>query len=209
MREETNQVREGLQHLYRAPFLEKPKEPPVQPILDELAIRADDVIVELGAGEGHFTLPIARQLETLTGRGIAFACDFSKSLVGSLDRKAVAEGVDDHVRTVCLNEVRPRTLPFEDERVDSVLAVNFLQYLADPVPYLKEVARVLAPCGNLVVVDWQKTSKTPQTDSSSKGITPDDLYPMMESAGLEANLRLELDGYDWAIRVIKPIVIFI
>jgi ubiquinone/menaquinone biosynthesis C-methylase UbiE len=209
MREEIKQVREGLQHLYRAPFLEKPKVPPVQPILDELAIRADDVIVELGAGGGHFTSPIARQLETSAGQGIVFACDFSKSLVESLEQKAIAEGVDDHVRAVCLDEFKPRTLPFEDERVDSVLAVNFLHYLADPVPYLREVSRVLAPCGNLVVADWQKTSKTPPTDSASRRVTPDDLYPMMESAGLEANLLLELDGYEWAIRVIKPIVVFI
>lgn len=209
MREEIKQAKEGLHHLYRASFLEEPKIPRIKPILDELAIRMDDVIVELGAGGGHLTLPIARQLETLAGQGIVFACDFSKALIESLGRKAIAERVDERVRAVCLDEVKPRTLPFEDERVDIVLAVNFLQYLADPVPYLKEVARVLTPCGNLVIADWQKRSKRSSAEPAAKRITPDDLHPMMENAGLEADFQLELDGYEWALRVIKPIVFFV
>ena len=209
MREEIKQVRVGLHHLYRAPFLQKPKVPPVRPILDELAIRTDDVVVEFGSGDGHFTLPIARQLEALAGRGIVFACDFSKGLVESLEQKAIAEGVDDHVRAVCLDEIKPRTLPLEDERVESVLAVNSLQYLADPVPYLKEIARVLAPCGYLLIADWQKPFEARRKEASSRGLSPVELYPMLETAGLEANLRLELDGYVWAIRAVKPIVIFI
>jgi len=209
MREEIRQVREGLRHLYRAPFLEEPEMPFVQPILDELGIRVNDVIVELGAGKGLFTLPIARRLDTLAGRGVVFVCDYSESLLESLEQKVIADRVDEHVRPICLDKVKPKTLPFKDEQVDIVLAVNFLQYMEGPVPYLQEVFRILAPCGNLLIVDWQNKSNKRLLKSEMRVSKPDDIYLMLEKEGFDTHLQLYFDGINWAIRGVKPVIIFI
>jgi hypothetical protein len=47
--------------------------PTIQPILDTLAIQPDDVIVEIGAGDGRFSMPITRQLKKAGGSGVVFA----------------------------------------------------------------------------------------------------------------------------------------
>lgn len=44
-----------------------------------------------------------------------------------------------------------RRLPFRDGIADAVTALNVLYHLPDPVPALREVARVLRPGGSLVV----------------------------------------------------------
>lgn len=207
MREEMRHTREGLDHLYRAPYLRGPEVPPVRPLLEELALRADDVVVELGSGNGHFTLPIARHFEEEKGKGVVFGCDFSRPLVDDLDKNATAEGVAEHVRTICLGDIRPRTLPFEDECVDLVLSVNTLQYLADPVPYLREIARVLVPCGAVWIADWRGGSMSIDNDNNTeKGLMAEQLDPMLERAGLEPNIRLEPSGYSWVVRAVRPIV---
>jgi SAM-dependent methyltransferase len=206
MREEIIHTREGLERLYRAPYLRGPEVPPVRPLLEELALRADDVVVELGSGAGHFTLPIARHFEEEKGKGVVFGCDFSRPLVDDLDKNATAEGVDEHVRAICLADIRPRTLPFDDECVDLVLSVNALQYLANPGPYLREIARVLVPCGGLLIADWREPVSVNDGGSTEKGLTAEQLRVMLEDTGLEFNVGLELTGYSWVVQALRPIV---
>ena len=54
--------------------------PTVQPILDTPAIQPDDVIVEIGAGDGRFTMPIARQLKKSGGSGCLYLRFFRDTL---------------------------------------------------------------------------------------------------------------------------------
>ena len=206
MREEIIHAREGLERLYNASYLGELKAPPVQPVLEQLALRADDVVVELGSGNGHFTLPIARRFEEEQGRGVIFGCDFSRSLVDDLGAKAAAERVDVHLRAVSLGDILPETLPFADASVDMVLSVNVLQYLADPRPYLREIARVLVPGGGMLVADWREPVPSRSGDNREKGRTPEQFYSMPAEVGLESILPLELSGYFWAVQAVRPIV---
>jgi SAM-dependent methyltransferase len=207
MREETKHVREGLERIYQAPYLETREAPAARPLVDELSLDKDDVVLELGVGAGHFTLPVARRLEALRGLGVIFACDFSKALVEQLEGEAVAEGLARRVRAICLDDIAAKKLPFSDGRVETVLAVNTLQYLPDPIPYIEEIARVLVPFGTLLIADWQEPSALSAGVKPPRAGGPDDLYTMLSTAGLETVFRLELKGYTWVIRATKPIVV--
>ncbi len=207
MKPEKIDLQDGLRPLYRTSSLGELEMPPVQPIVDALILQRDDVIVEIGAGTGHYTLPIARHLHALGGAGIIYACDFSKSAVEGIDKDAAARGVTAHVRTACLSAVGPRCLPFADEQIQSVLVVNTLQYLADPAPYLADIARILAPCGGLLIADWKRDEHHSQGKPSGNGIAPEALYSLLDRVGLDVHDRLNMDGYSWAVRAMKPLVL--
>ena len=208
MKPEKIVVQDGLSQLYRTGSLGELEVHPVQPILDALIIQRDDVIAEIGACAGHYTLPIARHLRALGGPGIIYACDFSKTALEGIDKDAAARGVAAHVRTVCLCAVGPRCLPFADEQIQSVLVVNTLQYLADPAPYLADIARILAPCGSLLIADWRRDQHHSHGKSSGAGIAPEALYSWLDRVGLDVHLRLNMEGYSWAVRAMKPLVLY-
>jgi SAM-dependent methyltransferase len=195
MKPEKKVVHDSLRPLYRTGSLEGLEVPPVQPILDALTIQRDDVIVEIGAGTGHYTLPIARHLHVLGGPGIIHACDFSKIAVEGIDKDAAARGVAAHVRTIA------------DEQVQSVLVVNTLQYLADPAPYLADIARILVPCGSLLIADWKQDHHHFQSKPSGPGIAPEALYSLLDGVGLDVHDRLNMEGYSWAVRAMKPLAL--
>lgn len=206
MQDEKTSVKEGLARIYRADYLSEPALPPTRSILDALFICADDVIVELGAGDGRFALPIARRLDALEGRGLIFACDFSKPLVDSLAWKASAEGVDAHVRSLCLEDIRPGALPFENGRVETVLAVNFLQYLKDPLPYIAEIVRIVADGGSLLTADWKTLSSVDAAPAPFAEFSVNYLSSLLNDFGMDA-LPVSGAGYNWMLRAVKPIAI--
>jgi ubiquinone/menaquinone biosynthesis C-methylase UbiE len=55
-----------------------------------------------------------------------------------------------------IRQARVQALPFPDERFDSVICIEVLRYLPDPVPCILEMARVLKPGGLCLatVVPW-------------------------------------------------------
>ena len=182
--------------------------PPVAPVLRELAPKANDIIVELGAGRGHFSLPIAGRLDALKGDGMVFAFDTSPTTVHRISQQARERGLNEHLQAACLNEVRPDRLPFEDDSVDSLLAVNTLQHLADPIPYLREMNRVLTPYGTLLIAEWQRASnRSHRGPVSPFGLLPEQMLRLLEEVGLGACLQIDLDGYAWAVRAVKSFVV--
>ena len=46
------------------------------------------------------------------------------------------------------------SLPFEHEQFDVVVSCNAFHYFRDPVAALREMRRILAPGGRLVITDW-------------------------------------------------------
>jgi SAM-dependent methyltransferase len=206
MRQEIENAKESLRRFYNAEYLYETMIPPVRSILEALCLQPDDIIVDFGSDVGHFSLPIASYFEKAGGSGVVFAFDFTKEFIETLDKRAASQGLDIHIRTVCLSEVMYHTLPLADECVESVLAVNSIHYLPDPVPYLQEIARILKPCGSLLMADWKHGINGDSTAITSPPISPDDLYPKLEAAGLDAHISFNLDGYTWGIRAMKPIV---
>jgi ubiquinone/menaquinone biosynthesis C-methylase UbiE len=107
--------------------------------------RADDHVVDLGAGTGLLTLALAPRVQELT------AVDISERMLERLDDKAAADG---------LNNVEPlvadlRRLPLEDECATLVVSNYAFHHLDDPGKELAlaEARRILRPGGRLVICD--------------------------------------------------------
>ena len=193
----------GLLKLYRAPWLLNTTSPDVQAIMQEMRVQPDDVIIELGAGDGRYTRPIARRLEKRSGAGVIFACDFSRRLVDSLSNAINAEEIDVHARAMCLGDVPSNTLPFEDESANTVLSVNAVQYLGNPMAYLKEIRRVLKPDGVLLIGDRQSDANDDSQGHSAKEQV-EIVLSILDDIGINTGGQISLDGFDWVIRAVRP-----
>lgn len=104
-----------------------------RPLLDLLAPRAGERILDLGCGDGRLTLEAAAGGARLTG------VDLSPDLA----QDARARGLDVQVADAA-------ALPYPDASFDAVLSNAALHWMTAPEPVLGEVARVLKPGGRFV-----------------------------------------------------------
>lgn len=97
-------------------------------------------VLDLATGSGDLALAIARQLPQAEITG----ADFSAEMLAVARRKGLR-------RTVIADALQ---LPFENESFDGVTVAFGLRNMADWSAALREMARVLAPGGHLLVLDF-------------------------------------------------------
>ena len=113
-------------------------------VLDGVGVTAGTHLLDAGCGAGH-ALQLARR-RGATGSGL----DASEGLLSIARRRL--PGAD--IRQSALVD-----LPFEADTFDAITAFNSVQYAADPVTALREVARVAKPGARLAVVTWSPAER--------------------------------------------------
>jgi ubiquinone/menaquinone biosynthesis C-methylase UbiE len=113
-------------------------------------IRGNEVVLDIGAGTGRFSLAIAKQLRA----GSVICLDLSEEMLGHLRRKAEKEGLQDRIR-ILKGEASASGL--ENESVDLVMSHSVLHELSDPGKVLGEMVRVLKQGGRVIVTDFRDT----------------------------------------------------
>jgi len=114
-------------------------------ILELAAPNADERCVDVGAGTGLLTLPLAERANRVWAVDVSSAmCDYLRAKVADADLKNV-----DIILTSAVS------LPLEDESVDLVVSNYCFHHLDDPDKdrALAEIMRILRPGGRLVFAD--------------------------------------------------------
>jgi ubiquinone/menaquinone biosynthesis C-methylase UbiE len=110
--------------------------------------------LELGAGEGAFTLALA----DLLGAGATnTALDRDASALERLTDEHARRFPDRALRTI-VGDFRE---PLPAGPFDGLLAANSLHFVADPVEVLRRAATVLRPGGRLIVVEYDADRGNP------------------------------------------------
>ena len=128
-------------------------------LLNQLGLRGDERILDLGCGRGAVLLMAAQHLTTGRAVGVDLwrKVDQSGNSAEATQRNAVAEGVADRVE---LHTGDLRALPFEDNGFDVVLsnfAIHNISGRAGREKAISEAVRVLRPGGRLLIVDVRAT----------------------------------------------------
>jgi arsenite methyltransferase len=123
--------------------------------LDELDLRGDEHVLDVGCGRGAVLMLAARRLPAgrAVGADVWRRRDQSGNSRAAAQRNAVAEGVGDRVELV---DADARDLPFAGASFDVVvssLAISNIRDADGRAQALREAVRVLRPGGRLRIVD--------------------------------------------------------
>ena len=124
-------------------------------LLDELGLRGDEHVLDIGCGRGAVLISAAHRLPRghATGADIWRMRDQSGNSQAATERNALAEGVSERVDVV---RADARDLPFPAATFDVVLSNLTFSNIRDSeerAGALREAVRVLRPGGRLRVVD--------------------------------------------------------
>jgi SAM-dependent methyltransferase len=124
-------------------------------VLDELGLRGDEHVLDVGCGRGAVLMQAARRLPDgrAVGADIWRRRDQSGNSRAATERNVTAEGVRDRVELV---DADARDLPFGSASFDVVvssLAISNIRDTAGRTQALREAVRVLRPGGRLRIVD--------------------------------------------------------
>ena len=126
--------------IYRDPLYHYPN---FRVLLEELKLRPDDYLLEVGCGGG------ALLKQVLRSGCRAAAIDHSPDMV-CLTRKENQEAVENG--RLSIQEAAAEELPFPDATFTCAVMTGVLGFLPEPVTALREILRTLQPRGRLVML---------------------------------------------------------
>jgi ubiquinone/menaquinone biosynthesis C-methylase UbiE len=150
---------------------------PAEPILRAGGVTTGQVVVDLGAGPGFFTLPAARMVGV---GGRVYAVDVEPLMLEVCRQRAEEAGLTG-IETVHSGETQ---VPLPDATADRVMIAFVLHEADDVAALLREAARLLRPGGEILVAEWLKAEGTPGPPLDHR-IGEDDLAGFAAQAGLE------------------------
>jgi SAM-dependent methyltransferase len=149
-------------------------------LLDELDLRGDEHVLDIGCGRGAVLISVAHRLPRgcATGADIWRLRDQTGNSRAAAEHNAMVEGVSERVELV---QADARSLPFPPESFDVVLsslAFDNIRGTDERANALREAVRVLRPGGQMRIVD----------------VHADRYAPILQSAGC---VDVEVRRLDW------------
>jgi SAM-dependent methyltransferase len=169
--------------------------------LQHVAIGPDFRLLDIGCGGGR----MLRRLAERAPQGRAFGIDHAPASVAAA-RRLNAEAID--AGRVVVQQGSVSHLPFEDASFELATAVETHYYWPEPVADLREVLRVLAPGGRLLLVAetyrgqrFGAVMVLPMKLAGARYLTPDEHRDLLTAAGfVDVVIHLER-GRGWICAV--------
>lgn len=135
---------------------ERKKALPPDEIMSYLGLQSSDKVADLGAGNGYFTIPIAKNAEKV------YAVDIEPKMLEMLRENAGEEKLD-NIKYV---ESDLDHIKLEDESVNRVIIAFVMHEVPNVDRTLAEIKRILKPGGQMLLLDWEavETESGPPLD---------------------------------------------
>jgi len=125
-------------------------------VIGQLAIRQGDTVADLGCGNGFFTLPMARAVGE---KGKVFAVDVMAVPLEAVKSRAHLNGLN-NITVVRADLERANSLKevIKDGECQHIFIANALCQAKKKKTVLGVARRILAPKGQLLIVEWKKAA---------------------------------------------------
>lgn len=142
-------------------------------LVRELGLGPTDVVADLGAGTGYFTMRLARAVP----QGRVLAIEVEPKLVEHIAERAKKAGLT-NIQPILGGADDPK-LP---DGVKVVLVVDTYHHIGSRSAYFERVKKRLAKDGRLVIVDWKK-GQIPVGPPDAHKLAPEVVERELKSAG--------------------------
>lgn len=139
-------------------------------ITDLLAVQPTDTVVDLGAGTGFFTFPMAETAKTV------IAVDLDKQMLDYIKEKMEKE----QISTIELVHSSITEIPLKKHAVDKAFASIALHEVPELSNALKEIKRILKPEGRFLCVEIEND---PHSHHGHPRITQTEMKQQLLSSG--------------------------
>ncbi len=123
---------------------------PPEFIIDKAKIIDPEVIIDLGAGTGFFSIPFSE----LFKKSKIYACDISDVMVDWMKNNIVSKH-----KNIIPTQMEDNKISLDSNIADFILMINLHHELDKPEKTLIECHRLLKTKGTVVIADW-KNEKT-------------------------------------------------
>lgn len=166
-------------------------------LLAALPLKSGGTLLDLGCGQGRYTLALAGALEP---GGLIYAVDLWAGGVEELKAQARARGLD---QILALVADVSRRLPLESAAVDLCLLATVLHDLVEAgtaAGALAEVARVVKPGGILAIVEFKKIPGPPGPPLNIR-LAPAEVAALVRPYGFQqVGEDLEVGPYNYLLK---------
>ena len=146
-------------------------------VIKALNIKQGEVIADIGAGSGYFTMRLARAVGE---KGRVYAVDVSPDMIVHLNRRIRDLSLKNVATILCA----PDDPLLADAAVDRFFICDTWHHIGAHANYLALLKRMLKPGGQVIMVDFKKI-KTPVGPPMEMRISQEDLVREMEANGFQ------------------------
>jgi ubiquinone/menaquinone biosynthesis C-methylase UbiE len=121
--------------------------------LEALELKHNEIVVDLGAGTGFYSIAAAR----LVPQGKVYAIEVQRNLLAKINSHARDAQVH-NIESLWGNIEKVGGTKLRDNVADAVIISNVFFQIEDKETFIKEVKRILKSHGRILFVDWSDNS---------------------------------------------------
>jgi ubiquinone/menaquinone biosynthesis C-methylase UbiE len=160
-------------------LLEEPRDwQDTEEIIDRLHLGVGDIVADIGAGSGYFTIPLASRVGD---KGLVFAEEIQIEMINYISRK-VEELELKNVRVIFGKPEDPSLL---DNFFNLVFLANTYHELEKPFLMLESIKKDLRYSGRLAIIDWDPAKQSPFGPPIEVKVPENTIIKELERAGFE------------------------
>ncbi len=179
-------------------FLERPDRAAWQKpdeVVQALQVKANDRVLDLGAGSGYFSFPIARA----QAEARVFAADVEPEMIRHIHHQAMLQNVS-NIEVMLLDAAQPK-IP---DAINVVLMCDVLHHVADPVAWMTTVVQQLPENARFFVIEFNDKD-IPEGPPKEHRIPKARIQEVASQAGLKLTRDLsDLLPYQFFLEFTKP-----
>jgi ubiquinone/menaquinone biosynthesis C-methylase UbiE len=166
--------------------------PPTE-VLEAMCLHPGEIIADVGAGTGYFSLPLAQAVGT---NGKVYAVDAQDEMLSLLRQK-----LDDAtLSNVELIHAEADNTGLSASSCDCFFVANVWHEFDDHAAVLLEASRVLKPGGRIAILDWRTDVEPEAGPPLGHRLDSSHATDALHSAGFQRGSTANVGIYSWLVQ---------